>query len=93
MARPDFMFIGSASEVREGRVLVKVRYLDDGIDRSLPILLQRPGMRNFDFTFLTLIDGAIELLDMEPDLIEVLKDSFKTSFVFGRPHFSIRFIH
>lgn len=93
MTGSDFIFIGTTSHVVEGRALVKVNYTKPNINPKVPVLLQRPQPHCFDFTFLTLKDGVVELLDLDPSIVQSVKDKFINSFVFGKEHFSIKFIH
>lgn len=83
------MVLGSAPRFgREGRLLIKVRYLKES-NKSVGVLLSPRTRSRFDFTCFKKVNDSVEVVELPEVLMDELKHKFKDSFLYGKESFSV----
>lgn len=92
METQNIIILGTRAEAVPGRALVHVNYVPRPLNPKLPVLLQDRTKKDLEFIFLTEEQGEVVVLDISKETVNKIKHLFTNSYLYGRNHFSVKFI-
>lgn len=87
------VILGSSDSFYGDRILVKVQYVEPEAVKSIPLLLRTNRTKEMQLQFFQLNrDNRLLDVDLSINMVNKIKEEFKSSFLYGRKSFTINLI-